>query len=268
MRMTCCPGKNKATLTLSNGEQLSLGEESVAIQEDDGTRLQVSGDELIYQNNITKNTKETLYNTIEVPKGGVYRIILPDGSKVMLNSLSKLVFPVRFDGYERKVTLMGEAYFEVAQQQMHPFKITLDGKVIEVLGTTFVVNAYDGQMATTLIDGSVRVRSNAHMAVLKAGQVAFWQTDGFRVQRADLEKAQAWTRGYFYFDGDPAKDVLEQLARWYDLKLIYQTDVTQTHYSGSIKRSNSLAVILNQLNNSGNLSFSLKGKVLTVHRSK
>jgi len=262
------PGKNKAILTLSNGKQLTLGDESVAMREEDGTQLNVSGDELVYQNITKKSTKGILVNTIEVPKGGVYRVILPDGSKVMLNSFSKLVFPVQFDDQERKVSLVGEAYFEVAQQRARPFKIILNDKMIEVLGTTFTVNAYKGQMTTTLIDGSVRVKSASDMVILKPGQAAFWQTDRFKIHKADLDKVQAWTKGYFYFDGDPAKDVLDQLARWYDLELVYQTDATNTHYSGSIKRSNSLAVILNQLNNTGNLSFTLKGKVLTVLSSK
>jgi len=260
------PGKNKAILTLSNGKQLLLGKEKMACKEEDGTTLDASATELVYP--MGQDAKEALVNTIEVPEGGTYSVVLPDGSRVMLNASSKLIFPIQFTRQERKVSLIGEAYFEIAQNHTQPFKVALGDKTVEVLGTTFNISTYNERLITTLVDGAVRVKSSSNSVVLKPGEEASWHAKSFAVQVADLDKAQAWTKGYFYFDGDNAKDVLEQLSRWYGLELIYKTNVSNTHYSGSIKRNNKLSVVLNSLNDSGNLSFQLDGKRLIVWQKK
>src|SRR5690606_4086352 len=118
---------------------------------------------LVFNVKDAPNQDKTGYNTIETPKGGIYQVVLPDGSKVWLNNASRITFPTRFDKYERKVSIEGEVYFEVAHNRKKPFKVLSDNQEIEVLGTKFNVNAYKDESLTrtTLLEGSVKVSTAA-----------------------------------------------------------------------------------------------------------
>src|SRR5690606_9906019 len=159
------------------------------------------------------------YNTITVPKGGQYQLILPDGSRVWLNALSVLRYPVTFSTRARSVTFSGEAYFVIVSVACAPFYIEIDGQRIEVLGTTVNLTAYDtGPTATTLVSGSVRVTNtiSGKSTVLQPGQQARLSGSDMRVLPADIDAVAAWKDGTFIFHDEDLRTLMLQLSRWYD----------------------------------------------------
>jgi len=180
------PGGNKAILTLANGSKISLtdaGKGEIASESGIGITKAADG-QLVYVvkdkagleaplSKDTGNIKSLMaYNTITTPKGGQYQVTLPDGSKVWLNSISSIKFPVSFSSQkERRVELTGEAYFEVAHNKTLPFRVVTSKQVVEVLGTHFNINAYQDEstIKTTLVEGSVKVKGNQDAVVFFAG---------------------------------------------------------------------------------------------------
>ncbi len=155
------PGGNKALLTLSGGKTISLDdipEGKLAME--NGVSIQKDADgQLLYSVTApAAKTIETVYNTITTPKGGQYQVSLPDGSMVWLNAASSLSFPVNFTGKQRKVSITGEAYFEIKKNRNKPFIVQAGRQEVEVLGTEFNVNSYQPEsISTSLVAGAVKV---------------------------------------------------------------------------------------------------------------
>ena len=164
------PGGNKAVLTLADGSSIILDSaQNGTITTQGNTKiLKLNG--MLSYNNLSKKNSPVLYNTISTPRGGQYQLMLADGSKVWLNAASSLRFPASFAGKERKVELMGEAYFEVAKNASMPFKVKVNGMEVEVLGTHFNINSYDDESAirTTLLEGSIKINRNNTIQFIKA----------------------------------------------------------------------------------------------------
>ncbi|TKC09508.1 FecR family protein [Pedobacter frigoris] len=259
------PGNNKAQLILSDGRKVTLDANKISLIEKNGTKLVGSSGELVYTN-INENDKhEDLYNTLIVPRAGIYNLQLPDGTRVWLNAMSELRFPLKFSDNERRIELRGEGYFEVAKDAEHPFKIALNGSEIEVLGTTFNTSCYGNIAKTTLIEGSVKIKNSQKNGFLKPGQQGIVQSSGLEISRGDIDKATAWRKGYFYFSNDAIQPVLEEIARWYDLKITYKTKMPSIHIGGSISRKVKLSEVLQMLKDVSNLSFEIDGRNLTVN---
>src|SRR5690606_29124747 len=159
------------------------------------------------------------------PRGGQFQVMLPDGSKVWLNAASSLRFPTAFTGKERNVEMTGEAYFEIVKDAKKPFKVSVNDMTIEVLGTHFNVNAYtdEKKMATTLLEGAVRLTKGTEKMALKPGEQAQWASGGnsFGITHPELDQVVAWKNGYFRFNGDNIVDIMKQLSRWYDIDAVY-----------------------------------------------
>ncbi len=258
------PGNEQATLTLSDGSIRPLGTQAVQLREKDGTRILGMAGELNYAGTNAPEGNLALYNTLNVPKAGFYRIILPDSSRAWVNSLSSLRFPTRFEQGERRVILTGEAYFEVAKKHAHPFIVAVNGKEIQVLGTSFNVSAYGEVTTTTLIEGSVKVTDGGVHRLLRPGQQAVATTGKVIVAQADIEKATAWKTGFFHFSGDSIQTIMEQLARWYDLEISYLDTMPAKRFGGSISRQATLANVLEMLKDVSKLEFEIEGRTLRV----
>lgn len=240
------PGSNKAELLLSDGRRITLNEVVNHLKEQDGTEITGKSGGVSYDNKVSGSEK-IIFNTLLVPKAGTYQITLPDGTRVWINALSQLKFPVRFAGKERKVYLQGEAYFEVAKDASKPFRVEINGAEIEVLGTHFNVNAYTSATSTTLLEGAVKVISNKETQILNPGQQAVVSQNGILIGQADIDKAIAWKKGDFYFKSDRITDIMQQLARWYDLTIEYEGKIPNKRYSGSISRNVNLSEVLEML---------------------
>jgi len=261
------PGGSKATLILSDSRQVELTAGAVALNEQDGTTISTVAGALQYKQLRKGKQAELIYNTLLVPKAGMYRLTLSDGTRVWVNALSELRFPVQFGRDKRKVSLSGEAYFEVSHDANRPFLVEVDGNVVEVLGTRFNISSYSDVKAT-LVEGSVKVVHGEEAAILKPGQEANI-ADAISVKKADIQKATAWKNGDFYFKSDPIHEIMGQLSRWYDLSVKYQGTVPkQLGYNGRIKRDVNLSEVLSMLSFATGAEFTIAdSREVTVNYS-
>lgn len=263
------PGGNNAILTLSNGKQIILNDvANGTLEQNSSFSVEKQKDGLLVFNtkDLVSNAGSTGVNKIETPRGGIYQVILPDGSHVWLNSASSITFPVRFAGNERKVTIKGEAYFEVAHNKKKPFKVLSDQQEIEVLGTKFNVNAYKDELLTrtTLLEGSVKVSTTATSQLLKPGyQAQMRNIKHLDIARADLESVMAWKDGFFQFDRVDIQTLMRQLSRWYDIEVQYRGEIPKDEFVGKIKRSADIDNVLEILRY-GNVKFQLIGRKLII----
>jgi len=241
------PGSKKAELTLSDGTTLDLTKPFQQVKERDGTEIRDNHGALDYSNHVSTH-KEVLFNTLKIPKTGMYQLTLPDGTKAWVNAMSTLKFPVQFVGQKRIVYLEGEAYFEVAKDSNKPFVVDVNGSQIHVLGTQFNVNSYTSTTTTTLVEGAVRVVHAETSKVLKPGQEASIENDKINIGLANIDKVMAWKVGDFYFERDNIKEIMQQLQRWYDFEISYQGKIPDILFSGNITRSSKLSEVLEMLN--------------------
>ncbi len=266
------PGGNKAVLTLANGTQIILSNvKNGALTLQNGTVIKKTANGQLVYDASAAGSNVIAYNTISTPRGGQYMIILPDSSKVYLNAASSLRFPTAFADKIRKVTLIGEAYFEVAHNKNKPFMVTSAGQTVEVLGTHFDINAYadEHSIKTTLLGGSVKVSASGKTALLIPGQqsqvVQNKNLDTLInvLQHANLDEAVAWKNGYFQFENADLQTIMRQFSRWYDVKVIYDGQPGGRLFSGQIHRNLNAVQALDLLNYA-NVHFTIDGKTIIV----
>jgi len=262
------PGGNKAVLTTADGKQIVLTDEADGvIEEGEGFIIRKQEDGLVSFEITDHNANATLVNnTIETPKGGIYQIVLPDGSKAWLNSASSISFPSNFSATERKVSIKGEVYFEIQHDVARPFRVQAPRQQVEVLGTKFNINAYQDEpyVRTSLIEGSVKVKGVAQEHVLKPGfELSTTKKGDDKVGKADIEAIMAWKEGVFQFDRVELGVLMRQLARWYDVDVVYQGAYAEDEFVGKIKRNEDIQKVLNVLRY-GNINISLEGRKLMV----
>jgi transmembrane sensor len=259
------PGKNTATLTLANGKTINLsdaktgvviGENNLAYN--DGSLVQVSVP--------SPDAKEQL--TVSTPRGGTYQVTLSDGTKVWLNAASALSYSTALnDRGERRVKLAGEAYFEVAKDKQHPFVVESGGQEVTVLGTHFNINAYKDEpgIKTTLIEGSVKVAGEGFQTVIKPGQQASFKAGGINVEEVNLNTVTDWKNGKFRFKNEPLTSILRKVSRWYDVEIVYQSDLkNMPTFSGSVSRFDNVSAVLQMLEETSDVKFSIEGKTIKV----
>lgn len=265
------PGGNKAVLTLANGKKISLSDAGTGdIARQAGLRIyKTAAGEIVYE--AASGTGSTGINEIATPRGGQYKVVLQDGSRVWLNAASSLRYPATFAASERTVELSGEAYFEIAGDAKRPFKVSTPAQTVEVLGTHFNINAYkeNKQVNTTLLEGSVKVTTAAAPAmILKPGEQASLnnQTGALSKSMADAETAIAWKNGFFIFNDTYLSEVMLQLSRWYDVQVNLST-IPKMRYNGVIPRNEPLSKVLSMLEFTGDVHFTLENNTISVKHS-
>jgi transmembrane sensor len=245
------PGGNKAMLTLANGKTIVLTDAKNGMLAEQGSIAinKTTDGEVVYRAGQGSSAKESAklsvtYNTLSTPRGGQYNLTLSDGTKVWLNAASSITFPTAFAGNERKVEITGEAYFEVMHNAAKPFRVTTLGQTVEVLGTHFNINGYsdEGMIRTTLLEGSVRIRTRSQNAMLKPGQQAQTIMGGSNtpiavINDADTDEAVAWHLGLFKFHSANIQTVMRQLCRWYNVEVKYEGKIPDREFSGEITRN-------------------------------
>lgn len=261
------PGGNKAILTLGDNSSIVLDSAANGKLAQQGNTVinKTKDGELRYEQSGRKY--EVAYNTLATPRGGQYQLVLPDGSKVWLNAASSIRYPTAFTGSERKVTVTGEVYFEVAHNVTKPFVVSVDETTIEVLGTHFNINSYSEEKSirTTLLEGKVRVVAKGQSGVLQPGQQAEWKSEGLAIiNDVDIEKTMAWKEGKFLFEHDALPDIMRQISRWYDVDIIYEGTPPANRFSGIISRNRNLSEILSMLAATKNIHFTIEGKKIIV----
>ncbi|WP_316834660.1 FecR family protein [Pedobacter nutrimenti] len=278
------PGSNKAFLVLNGGERIRLEGANIGLlaMEAD-TRVVKTGDGKIVYTDHPGGASIAEMNRIETPRGGNYKISLPDGTMIWLNAASTLTYPISFNGRgERRVKLSGEAYFEVSKDRSKPFLVESNGQVVEVLGTHFDVRCYadDNETRTALLEGSVRLitppvgppslntvgKSVAQRSVvLKPGDMALNLGAKIGVRQADVVSAVAWKDGEFSFRNESMENIMKQISRWYDVEVVFENNNTaHLSFGGSISKYEDLSSVLHMLELTGDVKFKLEGREVTV----
>lgn len=263
------PGTNKAILTLDNGERITL-EKGEKVNTD---QMSSDGENLLYKQG-HETDKKTTFNYLTVPRRGQFFVQLSDGTKVWLNSESKLKYPVTFvKGKTRLVELIyGEAYFDVSHSINHNgsgFKVNTKVQDVEVLGTEFNIKAYNGEgkIFTTLVHGRIEISNGINKKVLNSGfqSVVAVDKDDVTVSKVNVTDEIAWKNGFFRFREKTLGEILIVLARWYDATLIYKNE-ERKHivFSGVLKRSDSIEELLNKIQKTGAVRFKIEDNKIIV----
>ncbi len=271
------PGVKKAQLILGNGETVDLsGEEQ---------QIEIEGKEIIAKNQNQalsyivsshgKKEKELVYNQLILGRGEEYQLVLSDGTKVWLNSETKLKYPTQFASNIREVELEGEACFEVTQNANAPFIVKTGKMDVEVLGTTFNVSAYNdaNTIKTTLVEGKVRISPDRHgssgqSVILDPNDQAVFNTltDDITIEVVDAEVYTSWTRGFFAFEEESLEEIMNRLTRWYDLDVSFNEEgARSSKFSGKLPRFEDCNVLLEMIEKTTNIKFSIEqDKEVTV----
>jgi hypothetical protein len=265
------PGGNKAVLTLGNGSTIVLDDIKTGIlSEQNDTKIRKTEDgQLVYiakENGVEEPVP--VINTITTPRGGEYRVILPDGSKVWLNAASSLSFPTHFTGKERRVECKGEVYFEVAKNPSMPFIVKVNRTEVKVLGTHFNIMAYEDEDAlkTTLIEGSVQVLHNNSKNILAPGDQAVINRTGTVKVKSNVNVSEviAWQKGLFEFKSAGIESIMRQMSRWYDVEVSYRGQVPVRQFTGKISRNVKASELLKMLEYAG-VNFKIEGKTIVLY---
>lgn len=261
------PKINKAVLTLSDGSNVYLDSTGNGQfnQEGNINLIKHQNGELVYQASVNSTDTKVRYNSLFNPRGSkAITITLSDGTKVWLNAESSISFPVAFIESERKVSVTGEAYFEVAHDATHPFIVSKDEMKVQVLGTHFNVNTDQKIIKVTLLQGSVKVYNTEKNSIkLSPGQQAKIDGDIKVINKVDLDEVMAWKNGLFFFNNTSLRQVMQQLAQWYDMDIVYKGDIPAIEFAGEMERSLNLSEVLKILEKNG-IHFSLDEKKIIV----
>ena len=267
------PGVSGATLTLANGKKIRLSDAgSGELAQQAGVSVSKSADgKLVYEVRPEAGLSDDLgaINTLSTDKGETYQVKLPDGTMVWLNAASSLKYAANLmDHGKRRVTLQGEAYFQVAKDKAHPFIVESGSQQVEVLGTEFNVNAYKDEKVfrTTLLEGSVRLSDNGQAKVMVPGIQARNSNGQITMTTVDTELAVACKNNNFIFDRVPIEEIMRMIARWYNVEVIYQGDVPSGTFWGSVSRYDNISKALTPLQTAGGVHFRIEGRKVYVSK--
>lgn len=266
------PGESKAILMLADGTSVNLDKTT------DTSRLAVGVAEIARnEGKVTfaddEGAGEEAYNTVIIPKGGEYHVVLSDKSEIWLNADSKLQFPVNFRGGERRVILSGEAYFKVAHDAKHPFVVETDLGNVRVYGTEFNVKRYadEKEIKTTLVDGSVgfcKKDDRENYIKIKPGyQVSYENGGDAIVRKVKIDNEIAWKGKQFRFERCPLDEIMNDVMRWYDVDITFGDEaLKKLYFTGTLNRYAKIESLLRFFEAGCDIRFEIKGRSIIVMR--
>ena len=266
------PGGERAILKLYNGKTVVLDstmkssliahEANVRIEMDSNHLLRYSSHDSIGMANVNKN------NELIIPKGGEYQVVLADGTKVWLNSASRLIYPQSFMGKERRVVLSGEAFFDVTHDAERPFVVETSRMNVKVLGTRFNVNDYDDneEVSTTLVNGSVEIISGDQQAFrLVPGEQAYGKENELEKREVNVRLYTSWIDGKFLFNNTELEEIAKQISRWYDVEIFFSSEsVKKVRFTGAIVKFKPLEDLVRMIESTSQVRFSVKGRTIVI----
>ncbi|HJF71629.1 MAG TPA: DUF4974 domain-containing protein [Butyricimonas virosa] len=266
------PGGERAILKLYDGKTVMLDstmkssliahEANVRIEMDSNHLLRYSSHDSIGIINANKN------NELIIPKGGEYQVVLADGTKVWLNSASRLIYPQAFMGKERRVVLSGEAFFDVAHDAERPFIVETSRMNVKVLGTRFNVNDYadNEEVSTTLVNGSVEIVSGDQRAFrLVPGEQAYGKENELEKREVNVRLYSSWIDGKFLFNNTELEEIAKQISRWYDVEIFFSSEsVKKVRFTGAIVKFKPLDDLVRMIESTSQVRFSVKGKTIVI----
>lgn len=266
------PGGKKAILTLSDGRTIRLNnnQQGLIAREGNNTIQQSNSGNLYYSESYPEAFSSAAENQLEVPRSGEYSITLNDGTIVWLNSSSTLRFPVQFTGKERRVKLIGEAYFRVAKDAARPFVVEVDSVEVRALGTEFNITAYpeDKKVGAALVEGVISVSHNEEQHLLQPGNIAEISDTNIKIKEADIEELTAWKNGEFVFHNTPLFNLMNQFARWYDIEVSYPEGIPSINFTGGLHRGDGIFRVINLLELTGEVRFNVDGRKVMVYPTR
>lgn len=256
-------GSFRATLYTGDNKVIEIKENMQAVLTQDSSVV-VAHNELKH----SAVTGASTINTLVVPKGGEFSLVLADGTKIWLNADSRLKYPTSFSGDKREVELEGEAYFEVQHDDQTPFFVKTSQSTIRVYGTTFNVKAYpdDSFQKTTLESGSIGLFVDDKEYRLTPNEQAILNpSKDVKILKVDARQQSVWRHGRFLFANERLEDIMAQLGRWYDVNIFFVgTRARELHFSGEIDRYEKIDKVLRMIELTTNISFSINGKTITI----
>lgn len=261
------PETFKARLILEDGQTIEL-ENTVPLKSIKGERFINNGQLLTYQ--LADTSKKVRWHILQVPRGGEYRIILADGTKVWLNADSELRYPDRFDDYERKVELTGEAYFEVSKDARHPFHVITQAMEIKVLGTSFNVSAYTNEtLHTTLVEGKVAINAANREIEIYPGQQASLNQGKLSVHEVKVNNYIGWKEQRFIYEDKLLGEVIRDLERWYDVKIDpADSDIINLHFTANLPKYARIDQVAEIIEYAACVKFEIKDNKIIVRKDK
>ena len=259
----------KAKLILDDGSSVDITDTTRhVVIACEGTSIMASESGLRYElGDSLPVSAPVKYNTLVVPRGGEYELLLGDGIRVWMNSESKLVYPVQFTSERREVEMEGEVCFLVAKNERQPFIVKTKGVSVEVLGTFFNVEAYPGDQAitTTLVEGRVNVSDGQRHYIMSPNQQVVAGDGQFVVRDVDATEVVCWIEGVCYFSEASLENIMDKLARWYDVEVFFASEsAKEAHFSLEIERYDNIATVLSKIEKTGRVKFKINGRIITV----
>lgn len=269
------PITSKAYITLNDGRQVVLGEDSGEMTASDGTKMTRDSAKVVYSALDVLSSREIVYHELNVPRGGEYMLVLPDSTRVWVNADSKLRYPVRFEGNSREVDLLaGEAYFEVAKDKEKPFLVRTSRGTVRVLGTEFNVRDYrnEAKVVTTLVNGSVQFSDNRDAGknvILQPGYqvVADSVFKDWVVRKVDLKEYVGWKDGQYVFNHLTLEELMKTVERNYDVTVFFANEECKAlRFSGDLQKYEHVGQFLRFIETGGDVYFVVKDRTITVYR--
>lgn len=272
------PAGEFAVLTTYNDEKITLdnSKNGTIVRQGNMEVEKIDGGIRYAVRGTSQNTE--LRNRLTTPKGGIFNVELPDGSKAFLNTNSSISYPAYFIGADRRVSITGEVYFEIAHANEEgpnkgkPFYVEVPDRnmTIKVLGTHFNVKAYtdENNAKTTLFQGSVQITAGEKNTMLIPGEEAMVKSDGsIEVSQADMNSDMAWRSGMFMAKQGNPIPALQAISRWYNLDLVIHNTTNKTltsSYSGPLNLKNSLETNLKTFDISPRTNIKVEGRQLII----
>lgn len=250
---------NGKTITLTAGQQQLTAHraQSATLQLQDGSIVADAGRDQIAENEL---------NTLSIPDGKDYQLVLPDGSEVWLNAATDLQFPLAFSGTQRVVKVRGEAYFKIAPDAAHPFVVNANGMDIKVLGTAFNTRCYPGEpAATALVSGKVTVEvAGKPVFQLLPGQQVQQDNKEWEVASFDESITLSWLKGVYLFNNEPLQQLKNTIERWYGVQVTIAPELAAKRFSGAMEKSKGIEVFLKNITTTSSVSYTLNNGIVHI----
>ncbi len=263
---------SQPTLLLENGEKIALTEESFSMQKKDVVIKNDAKNKLVYEPQKEEKKITIQNNHLVIPKGKTYQLLLSDGTRIWLNSETEITYPTRFVGNKREITLIGEAFFEVAKNKEKPFIVNANGMEVKVLGTSFNVSCYtaDKTISTTLIEGSVSVKTeNKKTVTITPSEQFTYNRDDAKtdIRIVNTELFTSWINGEYIFKDTALEEIVKKLQRWYDFSVNYEDEsLKNNRYSLIVDRNTDIDHLLEVISYTSDIKLERTNNIINIKK--
>lgn len=264
----------RAKLIFNDGRELVVDDEvdALNLNELDLSTVKDSIWNLMKSRNFSDNTEsdKPVFCSLKTAQGQTVKLRLSDGTLLTLNSSTKILFPKTFSGLvDRKISVEGEVYLEVAYDADRPFIVESGNQSIKVLGTIFNINSYiKSKQKTTLLKGKVEVSINTPSGIKKVllnpGEQSISNSKQVFKHLVNLEKELDWQKHIFYFENSTIQEVMEEICNWYGMNYSIEPTVNRLKVNGIISRKRSVQDVLNQIEKLDRVKFEIHDKQIRV----